>query len=118
MRARITALLLTLVACLLLALSVPLALSTAARETEGVFLDRLNDTERFAGLAEQATTDVDLPWLAGELARYQQVYGITAAVLDRDGAVRTGSSPPGPSIAADPRCARRSRAGAARRPGG
>ncbi|CAM02111.1 signal transduction histidine kinase [Saccharopolyspora erythraea NRRL 2338] len=102
MRARITALLLTLVACLLLALSVPLALSTAARETEGVFLDRLNDTERFAGLAEQATTDVDLPWLAGELARYQQVYGITAAVLDRDGAVRTGSSPPGPSIAADP----------------
>ncbi|QUH03619.1 HAMP domain-containing histidine kinase [Saccharopolyspora erythraea] len=102
MRARITALLLTLVACLLLALSVPLALSTAARETEGVFLDRLNDTERFAGLAEQATTDADLPWLAGELARYQQVYGITAAVLDRDGAVRTGSSPPDPSIAADP----------------
>ncbi|GAA2785803.1 HAMP domain-containing sensor histidine kinase [Saccharopolyspora taberi] len=102
MRARITALLLGLVVCLLLALSVPLALSTAARATEGVHADRLNDAERFAGLAEQAMTDADLPWLTSELARYHEVYGITAVVLDRDGAVRAGSPRPDAAIAADP----------------
>lgn len=102
MRARITALLLGLVVCLLLALSVPLALSLAARETEGVFADRINDTERFAGLAEQAMTEADLPWLTSELTRYHEVYGISAVVLDRDGTVRASSSAPGPVIAADP----------------
>ena len=102
MRARITALLLALVVCLLLALSVPLALSIAARGTDGVFADRLNDTERFAGLAEQAMTDADLPWLTQELARYHEVYGITAVVLDRDGAVRASSSPTDPAIGSDP----------------
>ncbi|MEV4646385.1 HAMP domain-containing sensor histidine kinase [Saccharopolyspora sp. NPDC049357] len=102
MRGRINVLLLGLVVCLLLALSVPLAWSIAARATEGVFADRLNDAERFAGLAEQATTDADLPWLNSELARYQQVYGISAITLDRDGAVRAGAAPSHQALMADP----------------
>lgn len=102
MRARIMTLLLSLVVCLLLALGVPLALAVAGRQTEDVFIDRLNDTERFAALAEQAASDVDLPWLTSELARYDEVYGIAATVVDRDGSVRASSAPPEPWLASDP----------------
>jgi signal transduction histidine kinase len=102
MRARIMVLLLGLVVSLVLALGVPLALALAARQTENVLVDRRNDTERFAALAAQAVGDADRPWLASELSRYDEVYGISAVVLDRGGPVRAASRTAVPDLAADP----------------
>ncbi|NYI03083.1 sensor histidine kinase [Allostreptomyces psammosilenae] len=51
MRVRLLGLLIFLMACVLLALGVPLAASQAAAQQQRVVVDRLDDTARFAGLA-------------------------------------------------------------------
>lgn len=91
MRTRLLIVFAVLVGLLLLGLGVPLAGAIAAGATSDVFADRLGDTTRFAALAQRAVTDADPGPLGAELARYDQVYGVAATVLDRDGRVLVAS---------------------------
>ncbi|MEV6009464.1 HAMP domain-containing sensor histidine kinase [Streptomyces sp. NPDC051976] len=95
MRSRLLPLLIVLMAGVLLALGFPLAASQAAAQQQRVVVDRIDDTTRFAALAQYVTardekTAVDsedderLHTLRTELARYQQLYGISAGVFYRD----------------------------------
>ncbi|MBY8881966.1 sensor histidine kinase [Actinacidiphila acidipaludis] len=95
MRTRLLPLLLVLMAGVLLALGFPLAASQAAAQQQRVVVDRIDDTTRFAALAQFVTargegTPIDsadaerLHTLRTELDRYQQLYGIKAGVFYRD----------------------------------
>ena len=77
-------------AVVLLALGVPLGIDLASVRTQRVFLDRLNDANRFVQVAQQQG---DRSVLAEKLARYEEVYGIVVAVLDHSGRVRAASRP-------------------------
>lgn len=85
MRRRLIALLLLLLGCVLAALSLPFARSLAEGRQQTMFVDRLQDTNQFAAIAQQATTSVDQESLRGDLARYAELYDITAAVISRGG---------------------------------
>ncbi|MGW7291705.1 sensor histidine kinase [Streptomyces xiamenensis] len=93
MRSRLLLLLTVLLATVLLALGVPLATSQASTEQQRVVVDRIDDTARFASLAQFAagqSPDGDgaadpLGTLQEELRRYHEVYGIKAGVFQRDG---------------------------------
>ncbi|GAA3376464.1 HAMP domain-containing sensor histidine kinase [Streptomyces sannanensis] len=103
MRTRLLPLLIFLLALVLVALGFPLAVSVAAAQQQNVVVDRIDDTARFAALA-QFVTDVDTYFgtdpavgvtgedpdkrratLTAELARYHELYGIKAGVFRRDG---------------------------------
>ncbi|MGW1167440.1 ATP-binding protein [Streptomyces sp. NPDC002550] len=95
MRARLLPLLIILMAAVLLALGLPLAVSLAAAQQQKVVVDRIDDTARFAALAQFVTdgpggsrrtsTDERLEALRSELASYYGVYGIRAGVFYRNG---------------------------------
>ncbi len=78
----------------LLALGFPLAGSLAAREQQRVVVDRIDDTARFAALAQFVTAgpsggatpegDERRETLQSELRRYHDLYGIKAGVFYRD----------------------------------
>nr|WP_203645280.1 HAMP domain-containing sensor histidine kinase [Streptomyces sp. SID14478] len=78
----------------LLALGFPLAVSVASAQQQKVVVDRIDDTARFASLAQFVTTRPDegephmtderQQTLQNELARYHDVYGIRAGVFYRD----------------------------------
>jgi signal transduction histidine kinase len=89
-RTRLLGLVLGLMAVVLLALGVPLGIDLASMQTQRVFLDRLNDANRFVQVAQQQG---DVSVLSAKLARYDEVYGIGVALLDRDGQVRAASRP-------------------------
>ncbi len=82
-------------AAVLLALGIPLAVSLAAAEQQRVVVDRIDDTARFAALAQYVperptgsrvdVTDERSDTLRQELDRYHGVYGIRAGVYDRNG---------------------------------
>jgi signal transduction histidine kinase len=85
-RTRLLPLLIVLMAAVLLALGVPLAVSVAAAEQQNVVVDRIDDTARFAALAQfvaddPSVTDERLAVLRRELSSYHQVYGIRAGVF-------------------------------------
>ena len=95
MRSRLLPLLIVLMAGVLLALGFPLAASQAAAQQQRVVVDRIDDTTRFAALAQfvsaqyeespaDETDDERLHTLRTELARYEQLYGIKAGVFYRD----------------------------------
>ncbi|GGM04950.1 MULTISPECIES: sensor histidine kinase [Micromonospora] len=84
MRRRLVISYLLLMVLVLLALETPLALTLASRETDRVRADRLADATRFASLAGPALRDGATGPLGGELASYDELYGIGAAVVDRD----------------------------------
>ncbi|MFJ9712927.1 ATP-binding protein [Streptomyces sp. NPDC101234] len=94
MRTRLLPLLIVLMAAVLLALGVPLAVSTASAQQQKVVVDRIDDTARFAALAQFVTdapttarpmrTDDRLETLRRELASYYGVYGIRAGVFYRN----------------------------------
>ncbi|MBV2357767.1 HAMP domain-containing histidine kinase [Streptomyces sp. J2-1] len=96
MRTRLLPLLIVLMAAVLLALGIPLGLSKAAAEQQNVVVDRIDDTARFAALAQFVTdrptgsredsTDERRQTLARELDSYHDVYGIRAGVFYRNGA--------------------------------
>ncbi len=90
MRTRLLGLVLGLMTVVLVALGVPLAIDLASVQTQRVFLDRLNDANRFVQVAQQQG---DVSVLSAKLARYDEVYGIEVALLDRDGQVRAASRP-------------------------
>jgi signal transduction histidine kinase len=81
-------------AAVLLALGIPLAASVAAAQQQRVVVDRIDDTARFAALAQFVTDpqtgsqtafpDERKETLRKELARYYSVYGIRAGVFYRN----------------------------------
>ncbi|OMI40711.1 sensor histidine kinase [Streptomyces sparsogenes] len=95
MRTRLLPLLIVLMAGVLLALGFPLAGSVAAREQQRVVVDRIDDTARFAALAQFVTAgpaaaataedDERLSTLRAELRRYHELYGIRGGVFYRNG---------------------------------
>lgn len=85
MRRRLLGTYLTLLVVVLGVLSGPAATSAASRNTQTMFLDRVNDTVRFASLADTALRTGHTSALAAELHRYESVYGITAFVVGRAG---------------------------------
>jgi signal transduction histidine kinase len=90
-RARLLGVFVALLTCVLAALSVPFAQRVASDRQQAMFLDRLQDTTRFASAAEQASDDVDDQALQQDLTRYHEVYGVAAAIVDRTGAIRHSS---------------------------
>lgn len=89
MRTRLLPLLIVLMASVLLALGFPLAVSVAAAQQQGVVIDRIDDTARFAALAQFITErthgyDERRRTLQTELETYDSVYGIRAGVFYRD----------------------------------
>ncbi|MEV5609655.1 HAMP domain-containing sensor histidine kinase [Streptomyces sp. NPDC052225] len=94
MRTRLLPLLIVLMAGVLLALGFPLAVSVASAQQQKVVVDRIDDTARFASLAQFVTTrpapgaaaetDERQQTLQKELDRYHDVYGIRAGVFYRD----------------------------------
>ncbi|MET8248998.1 HAMP domain-containing sensor histidine kinase [Streptomyces sp. NPDC005202] len=95
MRTRLLPLLIVLMAGVLLALGFPLAVSVAAAQQQKVVVDRIDDTARFAALAQfvtdpptgsrQTVRDERRETLSRELASYYEVYGIRAGVFYRTG---------------------------------
>ncbi|MFG2298008.1 ATP-binding protein [Streptomyces sp. NPDC048603] len=94
MRARLLPLLVVLMAGVLIALGFPLAVSLAAGQQQGVVVDRIDDSARFAALAQfvveaegagDKSADERIQTLRSELARYQGLYGIRAGIFYRDG---------------------------------
>ncbi|HEY9437376.1 MAG TPA: HAMP domain-containing protein, partial [Streptomyces sp.] len=89
MRTRLLPLLIVLMAAVLLALGIPLAVRVAAAEQQSVVIDRIDDTARFAALAQfvsepaQATGERQRV-LQSELEAYDSVYGIRAGIFYRD----------------------------------
>jgi signal transduction histidine kinase len=83
----------SLLLLVLAALEIPLAVAVAARDTQTVFIDQLNDTARFASLAEPALRGGELVTLRAELTRYDGLYGIAAAIVDQDGRIVVSSRP-------------------------
>ncbi|MGR4884851.1 ATP-binding protein [Streptomyces sp. LARHCF249] len=93
MRARLLPLLVVLMAGTLLALGFPLAVSLAAGQQQRVVVDRIDDSARFAALAQfvvnaegsgSSGADERIATLQHELARYQELYGIRAGIFYRD----------------------------------
>ncbi|WP_392673041.1 ATP-binding protein [Streptomyces sp. LN785] len=89
MRTRLLPLLIILMAAVLLALGFPLAVSVAAAQQQRVVVDRIDDTARFAALAQFVTDsavggDERRRVLQAELEMYDSVYGIRAGVFYRD----------------------------------
>ncbi|ARZ67487.1 HAMP domain-containing histidine kinase [Streptomyces sp. HU2014] len=94
MRTRLLPLLIVLLAGVLLALGFPLAGSIAAAEQQRLVVDRIDDTARFASLAQYVTArpfdpdagnDERLNTLRDELLRYEDVYDIKVGIFYRDG---------------------------------
>jgi signal transduction histidine kinase len=95
LRTRLLPLLIVLMAAVLLALGVPLAVSVAGAQQQKVVVDRIDDTARFAALAQFVTAppatsgvastsnDERRETLSRELASYYEVYGIRAGVFYR-----------------------------------
>ncbi|MET7288811.1 HAMP domain-containing sensor histidine kinase [Streptomyces sp. NPDC005573] len=95
MRTRLLPLLIVLMAAVLLALGIPLAVSVAGAQQQKVVVDRIDDTARFASLAQfvtdapmgsrPAAPDERRETLRRELDSYYDVYGIRAGVFYRNG---------------------------------
>jgi signal transduction histidine kinase len=98
-RTRLLVVFSVLAGLLVLGLGLPLAAASASAATSGLFADRLGDTTRYAALAQRAVSDDDPGALAAELIRYDELYGIAAVVLDRDGRVLAASRPAAPGAA-------------------
>ncbi|MET9349101.1 sensor histidine kinase [Streptomyces termitum] len=89
MRTRLLPLLIVLMAGVLLALGFPLAASLAAAEQQRVVVDRLDDSARFAALAQfvgdlTAAGDERRTALRGEIDSYHDVYDIRTGIFYRD----------------------------------
>jgi signal transduction histidine kinase len=94
MRGRLLGTSLPLLTVVLVALTVPLAVVIAAQSTQAVFIDRSSDTGRFAALAGPALRTGETVTLQAELRQYDSLFGIAAAVVDRDGTVVVASREP------------------------
>ncbi|GAA0575684.1 HAMP domain-containing sensor histidine kinase [Streptomyces crystallinus] len=108
MRTRLLPLLIFLLALVLMALGFPLAISVASAQQQKVVVDRIDDTARFAALAQfvsaadgkDTSSRERLATLEEELARYHELYGIRAGVFFRNG-VAMASAPRGWAVPDD-----------------
>jgi signal transduction histidine kinase len=91
MRGRLLASYMSLFGVVLAAMTAALAVTIAVRDTQSVFIDRQADTARFASLAESAMRTGQTVALRDQLARYDALFGIPAAVINRDGQVVVAS---------------------------
>ncbi|WP_149562341.1 sensor histidine kinase [Streptomyces cacaoi] len=117
MRTRLLPLLILLFAGVLLALGFPLAVGRAQAQQQKVVVDRIDDTARFASLAQFVTApsrpDERRDTLRKELKRYFKTYRIRAGVFDRNGRAMAAapsdwhvpkeSGKGGPAASLDPR---------------
>ncbi len=85
MRRRLVSTYLVLLTLVLLGFELPLASNVASRGTEEMVVDRLIDANRLASIADPALRTGQGVGLTAELNRYHELYGIEAAVADRDG---------------------------------
>jgi signal transduction histidine kinase len=92
MRTRLLGILLALMACVLVALGLPLAVSEAAAEQQRLVVDRIDDTARFAALAQNPVGQSSGPMAAEqqrtletEVKRYYDVYDIQIGVFRLNG---------------------------------
>jgi len=92
MRVRLNVLLTLLMASVVVVLGVPLARSVAETRARAVCQDRAADLDRFADLVPADADRVALAVLAEELRRYDEIYGISVALLDTAGTARITSS--------------------------
>jgi signal transduction histidine kinase len=93
---RLVVIYLLLMGLVLLALEIPLGLVLVNRDTQQVATDRLADATRFASIAGPALrTDeaTAVKEVEDEFVRYQELYDIRVAVLNRERTVVTSSSP-------------------------
>jgi signal transduction histidine kinase len=97
-RVRLLVILMVLLGLLAAGLGVPLALANAAAAQSEMFTDRLSDTIFYASRAERPVTEADAAGLEGELARYDQVYGVAVLVFDRDRKLVATSRQPPPAL--------------------
>ncbi|HWH00326.1 MAG TPA: HAMP domain-containing sensor histidine kinase [Pilimelia sp.] len=102
MRRRLRLAYLTLLTVVLAGLAVPLAATQAARDTQHMYIDRVNDTARFASLAEPALRTGRTSALATELAQYDELFDIAAIIVGRDGRPVIPSRPGLGALLADP----------------
>lgn len=85
MRRRLIVIYVTLLAVVLVGLNVPLAIALANNVGNQMFVDRQGDTTRFASLAEPALRTNQTVALADELRQYDEMFGIAAVIVARDG---------------------------------
>jgi signal transduction histidine kinase len=81
-RTRLLGIVILLVVLVVIGLGAPLAVSVASSQGQQVLLDRLTDVDRFASMAQHPLSLHDFRSLIDALTRYEQVYGVRAAVLD------------------------------------
>jgi signal transduction histidine kinase len=91
MRARLIGILVLVLLGTVASISVPLAVRFASSAEQGMFLDRLEDADHFASVAEQSVDDADAEDLQAQLTRYHEVFGISAAIVDRGLSVMQGA---------------------------
>jgi signal transduction histidine kinase len=84
MRRRLVVSYLLLMGLVLVALEIPLALTLASAETGQVRADRLADATRFSSLSGPALRGGAIGSVSAELNRYAELYGLHAALVDRD----------------------------------
>src|SRR5438046_2574470 len=94
MRYRLVGTYLALLTLVLLALEVPLAVNVAASRTQQMVIDRNADAASFASLADPALRTGETVTLTDRLHRYYDLYGIAAAIADRDGNLVTVTGDP------------------------
>ena len=93
MRTRLIVLLLIPISLVVLAVAVFFGRSIATSEMQNVFVDRLSDASQFAGQGRAALITSESEAVQAELVRYHQVYGMSAAIVDRGNAVWLSSTP-------------------------
>lgn len=91
MRRRILGALFPLLIIAVVLVGLRLGAAYAQSQQRELYLDRLNDTARLASVAEESLDAGDLDGLRAELERFEEVFGVHSAVLDRGGAVLIGS---------------------------
>ncbi|WP_309116338.1 HAMP domain-containing sensor histidine kinase [Saccharothrix sp.] len=93
---RLLSLIVPLLVALVAALGVPLAFAVVQSEGQETYLDRLGDASRFASLAENALASNRRTALREEMIRYDQLYGIAAALVSTDRTIVESSRQPFP----------------------
>jgi signal transduction histidine kinase len=86
-RRRILGVLFPLLVVAVVLIGLQLGALYAQSQQRVLYLDRLNDTARLASVAEEALDAGDLNGLRAELVRFEEVFGVHSAVLDRAGTV-------------------------------
>lgn len=94
MRRRILGALFPLLVVAVVLVGLQLGAAYAQSQQRALYLDRLNDTARLASVAEESLDAGDLEGLRAELVRFEEVFGVHSAVLDRGGTVVISSAGP------------------------